>query len=64
MTLAVEFNFTPADKRDPMSQDDCEVVNIQLDGKGMNWCVDRDYTLNRYLIDALHRLHEIMPHES
>ena len=61
MTLTVEFNFMPSDKRDPQSQPDCELLDIKLDGETVPLRVENDIKLNHHLLAALYRIHEIMP---
>jgi hypothetical protein len=61
MTLSVLFNFSPADKRDPQSRDDCELLDIKLDDETLPLYAENDLALNRHLLAALYRLHQIMP---
>ena len=61
MTLIVLFNFSAADKRDPMSGDDCELLDIKLDGVTVPLKVENDPVLNGILGSAIHRIHNIMP---
>ena len=61
MTLIVLFNFSAADKRDPMSGDDCELLDIKLDGVTLPLKVENDPMLNGLLERAIYRLHDIMP---
>jgi hypothetical protein len=61
MTLEILFNFVAADNKDPMSQPDCELLNIRLDGELVPLRVENDTKLNHHLLAALYRLHQIMP---
>lgn len=63
MLLSVEFIFTAADKSDPMSHNDFEIVNIELDEKKLPFRVESDPRLYTHLFDALYRLRQIMPRE-
>lgn len=59
MMLAVLFNFVPADKRDPQSDDDCELLDIKLDGVTLPLYAENDLALNRHLLAALYRIHNL-----
>lgn len=61
MTLAVEFNFTPADARDPESQSDCEIVSIRLNDAKLPFRVSNDMHITSHLLALLYRLRQIMP---
>jgi hypothetical protein len=61
MILSVVFNFVAADKRDPQSHDDLELLDIKLDHATVPLHVECDAELNTHLYAALTRLHDIMP---
>ena len=60
MILSVLFNYVAADKRDPMSSDDCEILDIQIQGLTVPLKVENDRELNVILGSAIHRMSEIM----
>ena len=65
MILTVQFNFTPADNRDPQSQNDCVLFEMWLCGpeedNKLPPRIQNDRALNRHLLAAIYRIHDIMP---
>jgi hypothetical protein len=61
MLLSVQFNFVCADPCDPQSADDCELLDIQIDDVTVPLRVENDLVVNRHLLAALYRLHQILP---
>ncbi len=58
-TLAIDFQYTPADKRDPMSQDDVEISFVLLNGERIH-----PQTSERLLVEFIHKLKEERKNEN
>jgi hypothetical protein len=61
MNFNVEFDYTAADPRDPVSTDNLEIKEVRLDDQPLSMAQENDVQLQTALRVAIYRLKAILP---